>query len=194
MKENKDKEKRDTKNALAASFKTLLTKMPMEKITVQEITEMTGVIRPTFYNHFSDKYELLEYIIRNDLLLPIKPLLVNDMITEGLTLLFTNMKNEMKFYENAVRIDGQNSFESIAREEVKKLLIEVIEEKEGNWHPKHGWISVETIAEYYSQSMCYVAISWIKREYMVTPKELAEIYELLTRSSMKDILKEFVYT
>ena len=183
--------KKDTKAELASTFKLLLSKMPMEKITIKEITETTGVIRPTFYNHFKDKYELLEYIIWNDLLNPIKPLLVNEMITEGLTLLFNNMKNEKEFYTNAVKIEGQNSFESIARQEVTELLLQVIDERHKGSHYRYKWLSRETIAAYYAQSMCYVAISWIQGGLMVTPKELAEIYGYLTKSSMLEVLNEF---
>lgn len=188
----RDTDKRDTKNDLATALKQLISHTPMEKITVKDITDMAGVIRPTFYNHFTDKYQVMEYIIRNDLLLPIKPLLVNEMIIEGLTLLFSNMLRDREFYENAVKIDGQNSFESIARQEVTKLLIEVITEKNGGGHYKYIWLSRETVAEYYAQSMCYVAISWVKRNFMVTPKELAEIYDYITKNSMLDVLGEFV--
>lgn len=181
----------NTKQALADSMKQLLRKMPMERITIKDITDMAGVIRPTFYNHFSDKYELLEYIIREDLLRPVRPLLLNNMITEGLTLLFSNLKNDREFYENAVRIEGQNSFESIARQEVTKLLLDVMDELYDGRHYRYVWLSRDIVAEYYAQSMCYVAITWIKRDFMLEPKELSEIYEYLTRSSMMDVLKEF---
>lgn len=185
-------EKRNTKSELADTFKQLLKKLPMEKITIKEICEMTGVIRPTFYNHFSDKYELLEYVIRADLLEPIKPLLVNDMITEALTLLFNNIKNDKDFYDNAVRIEGQNSFESIARDEVSKLLIEVIDLRGEGTHYKYKLLSRESIATYYAQAMCYVAITWIKQNYAVSPKELADIYDYLTKTSMLDVISEFI--
>ena len=59
---------------LAESLKELTIKQPIEKITIKEITDKAGVIRPTFYNHFQDKYELLEWIIRTELLEPVKPL------------------------------------------------------------------------------------------------------------------------
>ena len=45
---------------LAESLKELAGTKPIEKITIKEITDKAGVIRPTFYNHFQDKYELLE--------------------------------------------------------------------------------------------------------------------------------------
>lgn len=185
-------EKKDTKHALAESLKYLLRRNAMEKITITDITDRAGVIRPTFYNHFSDKYDLLEYIIREDLMQPIKPLLVNNMIGEGLTLLFSNIKNEREFYSNAIKIEGQNSFESIARAEVTKLLLEVIEQIYGGNHHRYVWLSRDIVAEYYAQSMCYVAITWIKRDYMIEPRELSEIYQYLTRSTMLDVLKEFI--
>ena len=56
---------------LAESLKELTIKQPIEKITIKEITDKAGVIRPTFYNHFQDKYELLEWIIRTELLEPV---------------------------------------------------------------------------------------------------------------------------
>ncbi len=184
--------KRNTKDILADSFKRMLKKMPIEKITIKEITDMSGVIRPTFYNHFSDKYELLEYIIRNDLLLPAKPLFVNSLMTEGCALIFSNIKNEREFYENAIKIEGQNSFESVVRHEVANFLLEVIREKNGGYHSKYAWLSKQTIAEYYAQSLCYVAITWIKQDLKITPKELAEVYEYLARSNMMDVLNELV--
>lgn len=181
-----------TDEMLAASFKDLLCRMPMEKITIKDITDKAGVIRPTFYNHFSDKYALLEYIVRHDLLEPIKPLLLNDMIQEGLTLLFSNIQNERLFYERAVCIEGQNSFESIARSEVSKLLVEIIDQKKQGKIHKYAWLDRQIIAEYYANSMCYVAIAWIKRDYMIPPKDLSEIYKYLTKSSMLDVLNELV--
>ena len=56
---------------LAESFKELTLKQPIEKITIKEITDKAGVIRPTFYNHFQDKYELLEWIIMSQIIEPI---------------------------------------------------------------------------------------------------------------------------
>ena len=184
--------KGNTDDLLAASFKELLCKAPMEKITINDITDKAGVIRPTFYNHFADKYALLEYIVRHDLLEPIKPLLLNDMIQEGLTLLFSSMQNERAFYERAVCIDGQNSFESIARSEVSKLLLEIIDQKKQGKSHKYTWLDRQIIAEYYANSMCYVAIAWIKRDYMISPKDLSEVYKYLTKSSMMDVLNELV--
>ena len=97
-----------TEIMLAESFKELVLRQPIEKITIKEITEKAGVIRPTFYNHFQDKYELLEWIILTDLLEPIRPLIENKMVSEALLLLFMNIEKEREFYKQTVRLEGQN--------------------------------------------------------------------------------------
>ena len=86
---------------LAESFKELALKQPIEKITIKEITDKAGVIRPTFYNHFQDKYDLLEWIIDKELLEPVEPLIQNGMINEALVLLFGSIERDKEFYTRA---------------------------------------------------------------------------------------------
>mgnify|MGYP000118473261 CR=1 FL=1 len=57
-----------TKNALAASLKKLLSKKELSKITITNITEECGVNRQTFYYHFKDIYDLLEWIFTNEVI------------------------------------------------------------------------------------------------------------------------------
>ena len=54
-----------TKKALAETLKKLLSKNKLNKITIKEITEDCGVNRQTFYYHFKDIYDLLEWIYKN---------------------------------------------------------------------------------------------------------------------------------
>lgn len=55
-----------TKRAFASSLKKMLAKRPLEKIRVIDITEDCGVNRQTFYYHFKDIYDLLEWIFANE--------------------------------------------------------------------------------------------------------------------------------
>ena len=50
-----------TKRALAESLKKLLLEKPLDRITVSDITEDCGVSRMTFYYHFRDVYDLIEW-------------------------------------------------------------------------------------------------------------------------------------
>ena len=59
--------KPDVEQEMMLAFKELVKTTPITKITIKEITDMAHVIRPTFYNHFQDKYELIEIIVKRDL-------------------------------------------------------------------------------------------------------------------------------
>lgn len=56
-----------TKLAIVNTFIQLLQTQPIEKITVTTIAEKCGINRQTFYYHFSDIYELLEYMLNSEL-------------------------------------------------------------------------------------------------------------------------------
>lgn len=54
-----------TKRALADSLKKLLGRRSFDKITVKDIVEDCGVNRQTFYYHFHDIYDLVEWIFQD---------------------------------------------------------------------------------------------------------------------------------
>ncbi|OWT32333.1 hypothetical protein BGI41_08210 [Methanobrevibacter sp. 87.7] len=55
--------KTDINLILANSLRDLLIEKPFEKIKVIDICNESNIPRSTFYYHFNDKYELLEYTI-----------------------------------------------------------------------------------------------------------------------------------
>jgi AcrR family transcriptional regulator len=61
MRGQPDKTKQ-TKQDFLDAFCKLYSKKPIEKITVQEITKKAGYNRCTFYQYFSNVYEILDYI------------------------------------------------------------------------------------------------------------------------------------
>lgn len=52
-----------TRQALITTFSELLQTTSFEHITVQDLCEKANIRRSTFYRHFNDKYDLLEYIV-----------------------------------------------------------------------------------------------------------------------------------
>ena len=52
-----------TKQALATALRELMEQVPFDKIQVQHICERCGMNRKSFYYHFKDKYDLLNWIL-----------------------------------------------------------------------------------------------------------------------------------
>ena len=55
-----------TTKALAAALKKMMEVKPIDKITVKDLVEICGVNRQTFYYHFDDVYDLLEWVFEED--------------------------------------------------------------------------------------------------------------------------------
>ena len=53
-----------TRQLLEQAFLEVVTEKGFQAASVQDITEKAGVNRATFYAHFPDKYELLDYSVR----------------------------------------------------------------------------------------------------------------------------------
>lgn len=51
-----------TRQRFVDVFCELYAKTPIEKISIQKLTNLAGYNRSTFYHYFSDIYELLEYV------------------------------------------------------------------------------------------------------------------------------------
>ena len=56
-----------TKRALLKALGTLLERKPFKKITVTDLTEECGISRMTFYYHFKDIYDMLEWALEKSL-------------------------------------------------------------------------------------------------------------------------------
>ena len=184
-------EKKDVSCALAQSLKERMRTTPFEKITIKQITDGAGVIRVTFYNHFQDKYDLLGHIVESEILEPVGILLKNKMYKEALTLILTNTRKDSDFYMRDVKIEGQNSLEEITEECIYKLLLDLFSERSsGRPHPTHPWVTVESLARYYSKSMNFVVMYWIRSGMTVPPEEVASVYEYIVTRSLWDVLEE----
>lgn len=58
--------KQTTKDLIAESLRELMEQMPFERITVRDIIQNCELSSTTFYKHFRDKYDLIEWIYHKD--------------------------------------------------------------------------------------------------------------------------------
>lgn len=108
-----------TKRALASSLKELMETMPFEKINVGDICEKCDMNRKSFYYHFKDKYDLVNWIFDTECV----PLMLEaeavDSPADRYRLLAPcaeYLYNNRDFYRKALKIQGQNAFSDHMRE------------------------------------------------------------------------------
>lgn len=98
-----------TKRALADSMKELMNEKPLSKISISNIVESCNMNRKSFYYHFKDKYDLVNWIYYTEFVTSLKENKFDSdwNIIEKICEFFYENKT---FYCNALEVKGQNSF------------------------------------------------------------------------------------
>ncbi len=114
-----------TKQALASSLRELMLEQPFEKINVAQICERCHMNRKSFYYHFRDKYDLVNWIFDTEFIALTKDADLEAPYSERWALIETACEYfyaHHRFYRKALQIKGQNSFTDHFREYIRPLL------------------------------------------------------------------------
>lgn len=106
-----------TKLKLAEALKKLAGTKNLKKITIQDIVEESGMTRQSFYYHFHDIYEIIEWMCKNDLLKECE--VTEDAPDEWICRMFVNMNESRKFYRKVISELGREIIERAMEEEVR---------------------------------------------------------------------------
>lgn len=114
-----------TKRALATALKELMEELPFEKINVAHICERCDMNRKSFYYHFKDKYDLVNWIFDTDIISFMQSYFSSTELSEHMEVILEICRyfyENRSFYSKALKIEGQNSFSEHFRECILPLL------------------------------------------------------------------------
>ena len=137
-----------TARLICEGLKNLLKTKNLDRIRIKEITDEVGLMRPTFYNYFQDKYEVVEYIFTHEVLEPMRPFLQSGLVKEAFHFMIVAIQKDSEFYRREIMRSSQNSFRDILAGSMHDFLLPIIEEKVPK--PKHPFLTAENITEYFS--------------------------------------------
>ena len=157
---------------LEESMKELMNTRPLQKITVQMILENCGISRPTFYNYFFDKYDLINQIFKAnvDSFAKLRPAKTNWSIALGNML--AHMKTEQIFYTNAVSYRGQNSFIEFLDEHIYVTYIDELSKLIDSDSFDH---EILFSLKFNSHGAARTIFEWIKSEMSEDPYQLGRL-------------------
>lgn len=177
-----DSRKEMTRRLIADGFKALLLRCPFEKISIMMITNEAGIRRPSFYNHFQDKYDLLAWIVETDAVAPAGEALRRGDGVGALHTVFAALVEDSTFYRKAFTVTGQNGFEDSFTDAVQRLLLE----NAGNALPQgpDALLSEKTVARY--NAVCFVSTvkHWLESGRAASADELVNAYLYLVSHSV----------
>lgn len=170
--------KSNMKDLLSEGLYMIMLQKPFDKITIKQICDKTGVIRGTFYNHFMDKYEALEYLAYHLLIEENRCFLHNKKYNDFLSQTIHTVYEHQEFFYRAFQTNGQNDFESILLNLYQKVIIQQIDE-----HKLPANISQQFYSSYYANAFVFILKDWILHKCSCPKDEIiARICFLLSKS------------
>ena len=178
-----------TKRALEASLKNLLLQKPLSKITISDITEDCGINRMTFYYHFKDIYDLVEWACLEDAKRALDEKKTYDTWQQGLLQIFEAVQENKPFILNVYRCVHREQVEKYLQPLVDQLMLDVIQEESASMMIREE--DKQFIAKIYAYIFIGVMLDWIKDDMREAPQEIVARLVKLLRGSVTAALRRF---
>lgn len=178
-----------TKRALEQSLKNLLLKKPLTKITISDITEDCGINRMTFYYHFKDIYDLVEWACLEDAKRALDEKKTYDTWQQGLLQIFEAVQENKPFILNVYRCVHREQVEKYLQPLVDQLMLDVIQEESASMVIREE--DKQFIAKIYAYIFIGVMLDWIKDDMREALQEIVARLVKLLRGSVTAALRRF---
>ena len=161
-----------TKRALEASLKKLLNQKPLNKITINDITEDCGVNRMTFYYHFKDIYDLVDWILTEDAIKVMEGRRSFDTWTEA----FQDILQQLQDNKTLVL----NVYRSVGREQVEQYLYRLLDPMLKEFADRETTdITIQDsekqfVIDFYKYALVGMVLEWIRRDMKTDPAVMTE--------------------
>ena len=184
MQKKEDLRIRKTKANLYKSLLQVMEEKTFEEIKVTDICNVSMINRSTFYDHFSDKYELLASLLKD-----LNEELISHLKVEK------EVKSLKEYYVELIRqiVDFQNknlnifsafavlrkNNNSIAYDMLKEALQQEVTKKMNETYINKSNVPMEIISLFYVSAVISVAMEIIQDKNKYTEKDLINYLEQL---------------
>lgn len=170
-----------TKRALADSMKILIQEKPFDKISITDICDKCFLNRKSFYYHFKDKYDLVNWIFNTEF----SEVAYGKTYTDPLVVLVDICEYfyaNRNFYRKALSIKGQNCFYDHFREMMLFFITTIF-----NDYLKVGPVS-KFQTDFIADALVMAFQRWILDYPKMTPSEFLEEISLCTKYMAENYL------
>ncbi len=161
-----------TKRALEQSLKNLLLQKPLSKITISDIADDCGINRMTFYYHFKDIYDLIEWSCEEDARKALEGKKTYDTWQQGLLQIFEAVQENKVFILNVYRSISREQVENYLYKLTYQLLIGVVHEQAEGMSVREE--DQDFIATVYKYAFVGLMLDWIKNDMKADPALLVD--------------------
>ena len=178
-----------TEDVLVEALELVLQKKPIDKVTVKDIVNECNLTRQTFYNHFSDIYELVEWTARQATERALNNVADYDNWQKGFYDLMLIIKANKVIIDNTYRSAYRDLMEKHIYEIIYSYIIVVVENQATGMavDQKHK----DFIAHFYSLAFIALIFEWVKDGMKDDPQEIVDQTGVLVQGDFKKALKKY---
>ena len=156
-----------TKNALAMALKDLMREEPFSKITITDICKKCQMNRKSFYYHFKDKYDLVNWIYDTEFIEAVSNKDYHS-IWEFFVDICRYFSDNRAFYQAALDIEGQNSFSEHFKDFLEPVLEAYLKDA------FHGKKLRQFQIDFYVDGFTCAIERWLKNTDPISPEDFVE--------------------
>ena len=180
----------DTKQAIASALIELCEQKDFRKISVQDITKKVGLNRQTFYYHFKDIYDLLEWIYKNEVIQEIEEKTTYETWQQGFLYIFEYILKNKEFVKNTYYSISKDFLLNFIYKQTDKLIMDVLEEKAVNM--KVNKQDEKFIADFYKYGLVGLVQDWIEHGMKENPKDIINKLSKIVEGNFEKALDNFI--
>lgn len=182
---------KNTKERLASALRDVMEIKPIEKITVKDIVEICEVNRQTFYYHFDDVYDLLEYVFEEDANRHLPDKVVYDHWREDVLKFFEFLYENRSFALNVYNSNSRIYMLRFYKEKLKWCISEFAKiVSRGRRLAEEDY---EFVIEIYAQAVVGLISQWLDMGMHLPPQITKEQFIILLDNSVENMLARFEY-
>ena len=178
-----------TKRALEESLKRLLLTKPLNKITIADITSDCGISRMTFYYHFQDIYDLVEWACEEDAARAIAGNKTADTWQTGLLDTFLALRENKSFIASIYHDMSREQVERFLVPVVSDLVKSVVDEHAARRHVHEQ--DRDFIARFFAHALIGTVLDWIGRDMRDDPQQLGQRVATIADGAIETALDRF---
>ena len=151
-----------TEAVLIGTFKALMLKKPMNKITVRELVEECGINRKTFYYHFEDIRDMLRKMLKQDIEAIFSR---GDLITDHdliINSVLDYIEQNKVILKNMISCIGRAALDLFLNSNVNKPIYSLVCETEQKQNLSVGDEYKRFLADFFTRAVSGVLIDWIE--------------------------------
>lgn len=177
-----------TKAMLAKALKQLLNDNTIDNITVQNIADNAYVSRKTFYYHFKDMYDLLEWTLQQDAEIVIAGNTTIDTWQKGLLNIFSYCEENRRLILNIYHSVRREILEQYVCSAVKPVVWEIMQDEPS--YERLDREDIEFIIEFYGLGITGLFMKWVGDEMKTNPKLIVNKLEQFFCGSLKTLIEK----